>query len=88
MEDDDIFMKDHEVFVSLGLRADDEAARMNSGRDGGGLNAFEAKISVNDYAENEPRFTIDKESPKIKKAETFPSMVDFIMTFKAICNSK
>lgn len=29
MEDDDIFIKDQEVYVSLDLRAEDEATRMN-----------------------------------------------------------
>ncbi|CAA0842511.1 Unknown protein [Striga hermonthica] len=80
MEDNDIFMEDHEVFVSLGLRAEDEAATMNLGNDGVDLNTTE--ISVDDYAENEPRFVVDSENPKIRKGETFPTMERFRMALK------
>ncbi|KAL6661634.1 hypothetical protein ACP70R_001018 [Stipagrostis hirtigluma subsp. patula] len=82
MEDDDIFMEDDEVFVSLGLRAEDEATRMNLGHDGVGFNGREADIFVNDSAENEPRFAVDKENPKIRQGETFPCMEDFRMALK------
>ncbi|TVU51382.1 hypothetical protein EJB05_02807, partial [Eragrostis curvula] len=38
MDDEDIFMEDNEVFVSLGLRAEEVAARKNMEQDGLGLN--------------------------------------------------
>uniref|UniRef100_A0A0A9GRG2 SWIM-type domain-containing protein n=1 Tax=Arundo donax TaxID=35708 RepID=A0A0A9GRG2_ARUDO len=82
MDDEDIFMDDHEVFVSLGLRAEDEAARINLEKDGAGLIDDNAQIPVDDYAENEPLFAIDKENPKIKKGETFPTMEDFRMALR------
>ncbi|GJN03971.1 hypothetical protein PR202_ga21474 [Eleusine coracana subsp. coracana] len=82
MDDEDIFLDDHEVFVSLGLRAEEEAARMNLGEDCFGLGGHHATILVNDEADNEPRFAIDKENPNIRKGETFPSMVDFRQALK------
>lgn len=66
MEDDDIFVEDREVFVSLGLRAEEEAARMNLRHDVVGLNAHGSEITADDYAKNEPQFAIGKENPKIK----------------------
>uniref|UniRef100_A0A0A8ZPQ8 Transposase MuDR plant domain-containing protein n=1 Tax=Arundo donax TaxID=35708 RepID=A0A0A8ZPQ8_ARUDO len=82
MEDEDIFMEDHEVFVSLGLRAEDEAARINLEKDGFGQIDDDAQISVDDHAENEPLFAIDKENLKIKKGETFSTMEDFRMALR------
>lgn len=64
MDNDDTFMKDHEVFVSLGLRAEDEATSSSAEV---GLNENEAEILVDDHADNEPRFAIDKENSKIRK---------------------
>ncbi|KAK3131503.1 hypothetical protein QOZ80_6AG0507320 [Eleusine coracana subsp. coracana] len=79
MVDEDIFLEDDEVFVSLGLRAEEVAARKNMDQDGLGLNDDEP---VHDFADDEPRFTIDTENPKIGKGETFPTMVDFRMALK------
>lgn len=82
MDNEDIFMDDHEVFVSLGLRSEDEVARLSLEQDGLGLNAENAQIVVDDEAENEPRFAVDQKSPKIKKGETFPCMADFRMALR------
>jgi hypothetical protein len=82
MEDDDIFMEDDEVFVDLGLRAEDEVVRLNMGHDGVGLHGHDVTILVDDHAENEPRFVVDKENPNIKLKETFPCMADFRMALR------
>jgi hypothetical protein len=81
MDDEDIFMEDHDVFVSLGLRAEDEATRLRA-KDDGFEDATDAEITVDDEAENEPKFAIDKENTKIRKGETFPCMKEFRMALK------
>uniref|UniRef100_A0A0A9GC60 Transposase MuDR plant domain-containing protein n=1 Tax=Arundo donax TaxID=35708 RepID=A0A0A9GC60_ARUDO len=82
MDDVDIFMKDHEVFVSLGLRVEDEAARLNMEQDGLGQIDHDAQIPVDDNANDEPMFATDKENLKIKEGETFPTMQDFRMALR------
>lgn len=76
MDDVDIFMDDHEMFVSLGLRVEDEVARLNMEEDGMGQFDYNVQILVDDTANDEPRFAIDKENRKIKVGVTFPTMKD------------
>ncbi|KAK3129194.1 hypothetical protein QOZ80_6BG0473380 [Eleusine coracana subsp. coracana] len=80
-DDEDVFMEDNDVFLSFGLRAEDVTARMNMDKEPLGLNV-DAQILVDDYATDEPRFAIDKEHPKLKKGETFPTMADFRMALR------
>lgn len=80
MNDVNIFMEDDDVFVSLGLRAEDEAAKINRIDDLGHI--ADAQIPVHDNVDIEPRFAIDKENPKIKVGETFPTMQDFRMALR------